>query len=267
MTKTHTPTLSALFTLTALLALVGCVNPDDSGNKDSTDCQSNCDSDTDTADPPATMQLAYLISELGTQLGDVIDTHLGDQSAKSGDGSLANAVLTLEANQLTWLTAGDANNLVDGEVTPKFEDEAGLWATMPRQLYYDAARDVLDIYSPTYDPSDTEPEAALSTYPIPDGVMTLTANLNLWFDLGAATCHYVLNSFSDDFDQSDLAVKYGFKLEVTGVTDGNVWLEIAGDSMQLAGPDNRETVVSSSINQKDGIVSFTTSAGESITCQ
>lgn len=272
---TNTITSPVLFTLTSLLILSACGDADDSDSQvnidDTSICQDGSKCDTDTADPPATMQLAYEISELGVPQGDVIDTHLGDQHAKSGNATASGTILTLAANTLTWLTAGDASNLVEGEVTPKFEDEAGLWATMPRQLYFDDVAGTLSIFSPTYDPEcggaqQAECEATLSTYPIPDGVMTLTANLNLWFDLGAATCTCTdVDGNVDEYDQDDLIVEYGHILEVFGVTDSDIWLEVAGDQLQLGGTSR--TVTSSNINQKDGIVTFSTSGGDTTTCK
>ncbi len=79
-------------------------------------------------------------------------------------------------------------------------------------------------------------------------------------------CHYDNGEGgTGDYDQDRLAVEYGYKLEVMGVTDSDKWIEVVGDTLQLM--NSESAIVNSTINQKDGIVSFTTSAGENITCQ
>jgi hypothetical protein len=276
---TNTLTSLVLFTLTACVDLPcsSCGSGDDDTN-----CANDADcTDDDTGDPPVTMQLAYEVSELGIPQGDVLATQLGDEVAHSGNSTAGGTILTLQANKLTWLTAGDANRLVEGEPTPLFEDANGLWATMPKQLAFDDAAGELYIFSPTYDTvcntasphywethdgQTADCEDPLSVYPVPDGVMNLTANLNLWFDFGAAVCHYDNGEGgTGDYDQDRLAVEYGYKLEVMGVTDSDKWIEVVGDTLQLM--NSESAIVNSTINQKDGIVSFTTSAGENITCQ
>ena len=130
MTKTHTPTLSALLTLTALLALVGCVNPDDSGNKDSESCTSNCDSDTDTADPPqgsATITLdVYELADIVA--APIILTGHNDYTITS------HVAATVAAPDSYTATVGDAS-LSDQFGFPVYQDEALLyWAASPLDL-------------------------------------------------------------------------------------------------------------------------------------
>jgi len=248
MTKPLTP---VLFTLTALLALVGCNNPNDSGNKDSESCVDTADCPDDTGDPPVTMTLTYLITEFGNSVTD-INTNLGNTSVLMGNE------LTLPAGEMTWLTAGDLANMAPDGVTPLYSDSAGTWATKPVQILFDDVESSLSIFDPE---GNEEP---LNVWPVVDNHIDLTAPLGTWFDFGAVTCHFETTSgYVNDYEQSDLVVEYGYKFEVNGVFDGASWLEIVDNSFVLAGvaADDGIKLTSAAIDQAYRTLEFSDNGG------
>ncbi len=218
-----------------------------------------------------TVEVTLKVTELGAQVDcdSLAFDYVSDRNDFSYeehdvlDEASPGETLALKDEWPYFIAAGSLESpTADG--LPTHQDGNGLWVAAPIVVTYFASTDTVEAYhkdSPVDSNGDGEYEPTV--YEVVDGNVTIESSLNLYFDLGGATCHIERGEYSEDFEHDDLFVERGYRADLEGDYD----LKIVGNQLAYETEDTNKRITSSEIDQEGARIAYEVNDGTEVECR